>query len=147
MGYPTTTIVLLSAILLTMLTEFWWIEIVYRCFPDLATERVRKPAEVESETRGHGVQSALQWLRREKADWLEFSRLPIFFSESRSYRGTKLSGSISIAAIYLTTLSFDGTFIAYIKAARGWDDSFIAAMRVSPSLCMCGRLTYRHCAW
>ena len=25
----------------------------------------------------------------------------------------------------------DGTFIAYIKAGRGWDDGFIAAMRVS----------------
>ena len=29
------------------------------------------------------------------------------------------------------TVCLDGTFIAYIKAGRGWDDGFIAAMRVS----------------
>lgn len=36
-----------------------------------------------------------------------------------------------MAAIHLTTLSYDGTFIAYVKAGRGWDDGFVALMRVS----------------
>ena len=41
-----------------------------------------------------------------------------------------MTGSVAIGTIYLTTLSYDGTFIAYIKAVRGWDDGFIAGMRV-----------------
>jgi len=40
------------------------------------------------------------------------------------------SGSVAVGTLYLTTLSYDGTFIAYIKAVRAWDDTFIAAMRV-----------------
>lgn len=44
------------------------------------------------------------------------------------------AGSVAIAAIYLTTLSYDGTFIAYVKAGRGWDDNFIALMRVGSVL-------------
>jgi iron-regulated transporter 1 len=44
-----------------------------------------------------------------------------------------------MATIYLTTLSYDGTFIAYVKAARGLDDGFLALMRVS-TLLITGRL-------
>lgn len=73
-----TTIVLLSAAVLTLMTEFLWIEVVYRKFPVLATPRNRAEASRET-SRGQGV---VRWLKGEKEDWVEFSRLPIFFSKS-----------------------------------------------------------------
>ena len=30
-----------------------------------------------------------------------------------------------------SSLTPDGTFVSYLKAARGWDDAFVAIMRVS----------------
>lgn len=47
----------------------------------------------------------------------------------RSDASLILVGSLAIASIYLTTLSYDGTFITYLKAMRGADDAFVAAMR------------------
>jgi iron-regulated transporter 1 len=77
-GYITTTILLLSAALVTLITEFLWIEVVYRKFPVLAIPRDREAASRQS-TAGNGV---MRWFKREKEDWIEFSRLPIFFSRS-----------------------------------------------------------------
>jgi hypothetical protein len=52
----------------------------------------------------------LNWVKREKEDWAEFTRLPIFFSQYLSclehISDTDDRGSIAIAAIYLTTLSY-----------------------------------------
>lgn len=98
---------------LSSVAELLWVKVVYDRFPQLALRRHEQPEE-QTNT------SWSTWFKHEKADWAEFIRLPIFGS------------SIAIASIYLTTLSYDGTFIAYVKAARGWDDSFIALMRVSP---------------
>ncbi|ORY33734.1 Ferroporti-1 [Naematelia encephala] len=121
--WATTTLLVLS--LATLVLEYWWIQVVYRGFPVLA-----HPEDDTADHDGSSVgqedrtpipksimDKAAAWARRERSDWAEFTRLPIFHS------------SVAIATIYLTTLSYDGTFISYIKAARGFDDAFIAIMR------------------
>ncbi|WVQ93477.1 hypothetical protein IAU59_000551 [Kwoniella sp. CBS 9459] len=151
-GYPAATGVLLGLSGLTSVTEYLWIKVVYDHFPILDRKK-KAPAsatasasdqteeiglleradqeededralthagvEIQDDDEDHQRAPATirERLRREKRDWLEFIRLPIFFSSS------------SMALIHVTTLSYDGTFISYIKAARGWDDTIIASMR------------------
>jgi hypothetical protein len=67
---------------LTLITEFIWIEIVYRKFPILATEGKKSPTE--SSERGGRSSGVVSWIKREKEDWKEFTQLPIFFSQYRS---------------------------------------------------------------
>lgn len=107
---------LLAFSLITAVTEHLWIGVVYSHFPSLANQH---PREAAASTESTEHESWKHWLRREADDWAEFVRLPVFGS------------SVAIATIYLTTLSYDGMFIAYVKAARGWDDNFVALMRVS----------------
>ncbi|KAL1411254.1 hypothetical protein Q8F55_002205 [Vanrija albida] len=116
-GYTAAVALLLGLTLATAATELVWIGVVYRRFPALAQQHA---AGAEGDGDGDGEPAAptwSQWLEQEKSDWAEFVRLPVFGS------------SVAIATIYLTTLSYDGTFIAYVKAARGYDDAFIAGMR------------------
>ncbi|KAK1925025.1 Ferroporti-1 [Papiliotrema laurentii] len=115
-GYSFASLVLLCMALLSFAAEFWWIEVVYKRFPVLH-DQFRHRDHEQREAGGAERRNWRGWLEMEIKDWIEFARLPIFCS------------SIAIATIYLTTLSYDGTFIAYIKAVRGWDDAFIAAMR------------------
>lgn len=37
--------------------------------------------------------------------------------------------SVAIALLYLTVLSFDSTFLSYLKSATDYSDPFIAGMR------------------
>ncbi|EAU90164.2 hypothetical protein CC1G_05702 [Coprinopsis cinerea okayama7 len=50
-------------------------------------------------------------------DLREFSKLPVFFT------------SLSIASIYLTVLSFDGTMLTFLKNTLNYSDPFLAAQR------------------
>lgn len=109
-GYELAAGALLALSALTLATEQSWIGHVYAAFPLLSRRESRGDAEAEPA-------SWTQWAQREARDWREFASLPVFGS------------SVAIATIYLTTLSYDGTFIAYLKAARGWDDGFVALMR------------------
>jgi hypothetical protein len=79
----------------TLLTEFWWIQIVYNCFPVLAQERIKE------QSRGNDtndldrittaplraspgpLEKAKRWAKRERADWADFASLPIFYSGFR----------------------------------------------------------------
>jgi hypothetical protein len=70
--------VLLSIAVLTLVTEFIWIEVVYRNFPVLSDDTSRHQLSSTARSNGTGV---VRWIKREKEDWLEFSRLPIFFSQ------------------------------------------------------------------
>lgn len=143
------TFILLVMSLSSFITEFMWTEVVYKRFPILSEdEEIRKgnstPSMGEHQFEGNRVSSVKlfkQWLKRERDDWIEFYHLPIFASESSRYTVQRprlltldISGSISMSTIYLTTLSYDGTFISYVKAARGWNDMFIALMRVGPNI-------------
>ncbi|WOO81090.1 Solute carrier family 40 member 1 [Vanrija pseudolonga] len=132
-GYEVAVAILLAFTVVTAATESVWIGVVYRCFPALSRQDhgavEAAVGHVVAESTEDGAPEVLviaapttrrtwsQWFAQEKADWAEFVRLPVFGS------------SVAIATIYLTTLSYDGTFIAYVKAARGYDDTFIAGMR------------------
>ncbi|OCF38724.1 solute carrier family 40 (iron-regulated transporter), member 1 [Kwoniella heveanensis CBS 569] len=122
--YPLATGVLFGLSILSCATEYLWIKVVYDHFPVLERQKGYRSTSDESRpltrsaVEGQSVpRRMIEWLAREKRDWTEFVKLPIFFSSS------------SMALIHLTTLSYDGTFISYIKAARGWDDTIIASMR------------------
>nr|XP_019010099.1 uncharacterized protein I206_04567 [Kwoniella pini CBS 10737]OCF48880.1 hypothetical protein I206_04567 [Kwoniella pini CBS 10737] len=121
-GYPLATGALLGFAILSYGVEYLWIKVVYNHFPVLERNKRIIPngldaGQGEQQEAEQQPQSLSERLQSEKDDWLEFIRLPIFFS------------STSMALIHLTTLSYDGTFISYIKAARGWDDTIIASMR------------------
>jgi len=78
-GYIQTTLVLLTIAVVTLVTEFIWIQVVYRNFPILAMDTSNKDSATTTRNSGPGVAN---WLKREQQDWAEFSRLPIFFSQS-----------------------------------------------------------------
>lgn len=123
-GYSAATMMLLGISLATAATELVWIGTVYSRFPVLRVQDSGNTSERQQES------SWSDWLKQEMKDWTEFAHLPVFGSEYHCVISLT-DGSLAIATIYLTTLSYDGTFIAYVKAARGWDDAFIAIMRVS----------------
>ncbi|KAF5334223.1 hypothetical protein D9611_014333 [Ephemerocybe angulata] len=52
-------------------------------------------------------------------DLNEFSKLPVFYT------------SLSIASIYLTVLSFDGTMLTYLKNTLNYSDPFLAGQRAA----------------
>ena len=80
-GYIQTTLVLLSIAMVTLVTEFIWIQVVYRNFPILAVDSSHK----DTSSMRTSVTGVADWFKREKQDWIEFSRLPIFFSQSLLY--------------------------------------------------------------
>ncbi|ORX37528.1 Ferroporti-1 [Kockovaella imperatae] len=110
LGYQRTTMILLCFSGFSLAAELLWFQVVYRAFPILQHPRTHARERTTESSRA-------AWLSREMEAWSTFISLPVFWS------------SLSIACLYLTTLSYDGTFIAYIKSARGWDDAFIAGMR------------------
>ncbi|WWC91485.1 uncharacterized protein L201_006431 [Kwoniella dendrophila CBS 6074] len=133
-GYPIAATALLGLSVITLLTEYLWIKVVYDRFPVLDRRHVSSdnPEEaielLEEEDDGdrtieigggsqHISKGFVSAMQTEIREWQEFQQLPIFYS------------SVCMALIHLTTLSFDGTFISYIKSARGFDDSLIAGMR------------------
>jgi len=77
--------VLLAMALISFVTEFWWIEVVFNRFPMLKEEARRKSdPEVSSSDPAPSIRRKgfMEWLRSEIRDWTEFSRLPIFASKS-----------------------------------------------------------------
>ena len=143
---------------LTLLFELWWIEVVFNFFPVLAASDKGKPmqlaepaaaevgeadglAAAETTLQDHPAppglastgrpatpeNSRLQAVASQRVrirsrafkvyyDWREFSRMPVFLS------------SLAISLLYLTTLSFDGTMLSYLKA-QGYSDAFLAGQR------------------
>lgn len=84
-GYSLATTTLLGMALVSCGIEYVWIEVVFKRFPVLRLDRdsySKDRDSAESEGR-RGSQSWKAWLRQEKADWTDFTRLPIFCSEWR----------------------------------------------------------------
>ncbi|PBK90192.1 hypothetical protein ARMGADRAFT_1054515 [Armillaria gallica] len=90
--------------------------IVYKIFPVLESEYQQRLVNTRHADQKRHNQ---RWIDPRPAfrDWQEFSHLPVFYT------------SLSISSIYFTVLSFDGTFLSYLKATRDWNDPFIAGMR------------------
>ena len=141
-GYPTSCIILLAISAGTTVFELSFIGIVFRRFSVLGREesahrqerqereeRQRQEREQEREQQDQQAASAdrdtttsyptrrglqsrtassaqllLAWAKGQYGDWRTFVVMPIFIS------------SISISLLYMSVLSFDSTFIAYLKS-------------------------------
>jgi hypothetical protein len=115
-GYIQTTLVLLSIAMVTLVTEFIWIQVVYRNFPILAMDTSNKDSSSTTRTSGGGVAN---WLKREKQDWAEFSRLPIFFSQSLKMLMLMLTWLTYRLYCYCSDLSHDTVLWSVFWSCRG----------------------------
>ncbi|PWY98570.1 hypothetical protein BCV70DRAFT_201891 [Testicularia cyperi] len=144
-SYTASAVILLAVCALSAIFELLFIGIVYRRFPMLAldeqeitkrrqTAEQRKQDEMQQQRR---EQDQVQVTRRSRfkrvvsrlstsikndlvqqyRDWAFFVRLPIFLT------------SLCISLLYMSVLSFDPTFIAYLKSETLYSDPFIAGMR------------------
>ncbi|KAL7415375.1 hypothetical protein BDY24DRAFT_439796 [Mrakia frigida] len=131
LSYSISLYINLSITVFTLFVELFWIGVVWRAFPVLGVEesgriaaRRMRSEELEQREESQGKRTAGErweawkegW-RQMKRDWIEFIRLPVFLT------------SLSIALVYLTTLSFDGIMLSYLKSQRDFGDPFIAGMR------------------
>lgn len=154
-GYSTSCVVLLTMSGVTACFELIWIGTVYRRFGALKMDEDRVASErldgielsepvngseneitrrgqagtqtlaTVSKMRISGLQSKLRsWTKDQALDWRTFASMPIFAS------------SITIALLYMSALSFDPQFIAYLKSETTY--RFVAlplAKYRSPSPC------------
>ncbi|KAK0474207.1 iron transporter [Armillaria novae-zelandiae] len=112
--------------------------VVYKMFPVLESEYQQRLVNTrDADQKRHNQKfSFKRWIdpRPTFRDWQEFSHFPVFYTSLSISRFKLHFRSASDEAkyffsIYLTVLSFDGTFLSYLKAAGGWNDPFIAGMR------------------
>jgi solute carrier family 40 (iron-regulated transporter), member 1 len=142
-SYPFSLYFQLCAVTVSVAYELVMVAYVYRRFPILAVgegeKRTVQPAGSTRASTQRPINTLVHKLRIEIVqmckDIIEFSRLPIFLSAYLPviFLGwsayVERTGSISISLVYLTTLSFDGIMLSYLKSQRGLSDSFIAGMR------------------
>ncbi|CDS01875.1 hypothetical protein, partial [Sporisorium scitamineum] len=141
MSYTLATVVLLSVNAVTAIFELVFVGTVYRRFPSLAADEkaviARRQAATETSSRRSNEQtvdgqktksrlglfadkmarSITDDVKQQYRDWKLFVRLPIFLT------------SLCISLLYMSVLSFDPTFIAYLKSETLYSDAFIAGMR------------------
>lgn len=122
------TLVIISGIALGGLGfEFFWIGVVWRRFPILATSRQHtdnteidldnpQPEPTPTQQTQFSLLSFRNWATKSYHDWKLFIYSPIFPS------------SLSISLLYFTTLSFDGTMISWLKT-NTYSDALISGMR------------------
>ncbi|KAG2011439.1 hypothetical protein CC2G_011559 [Coprinopsis cinerea AmutBmut pab1-1] len=133
-NYPFAAAFLAGMSGVALVLEMFLSGVVYRHFPELQARQhgiIPSPPSI-----GNGEQHSSQamdaqiesigrkLLRKSTAsvrefahDLREFSKLPVFFT------------SLSIASIYLTVLSFDGTMLTFLKNTLNYSDPFLAAQR------------------
>ncbi|KAJ1029313.1 hypothetical protein NDA13_002564 [Ustilago tritici] len=137
-GYRWAAVALLGVNVVTGVFELVLVGIVYRRFPSLAADgrvaiarkEARNPSSStsqQSQTREQKdrmarvtkkvASSMLGDIGQQYQDWKLFIRLPIFLT------------SLCISLLYMSVLSFDPTFIAYLKSETLYSDAFIAGMR------------------
>jgi len=114
-SYEFSVIVLMAISFVTMFFEFVWIQLVYKEFPILASEQEARLSSSRRPTRWN-ITSFQSALKQTVMDWREFQRTPVFPT------------AVSISLLYLTTLAFDSTFLAYV-VWRGYSNPLIAGMR------------------
>lgn len=147
-GYKNSCVVLLATSAGTTLFELLFIGIVFKRFAVLGREEQQNRQRKRQTERAHvqrpqnggctprrglavdvwravisvdgwkwaGAQ-AKSWSEVQLSDWRAFIGMPVFIS------------SLAIALLYMSVLSFDSTFIAYLKSETTYSDSFIAGMR------------------
>lgn len=131
-GYTLACVTLLAITAATTLFELSFIGIVFHRFKVLGEEQaVSRQARIQAgapspamatkngifQPLRAGHKQLLAWTTTQADDWTTFARMPIFIS------------SVSIALLYMSVLSFDSTFIAYLKSETTYSDAFIGGMR------------------
>ena len=144
-SYRHSVVILLAICGLSAVFEILFIGTVYRRFPALAEdeakvlERRRSLLQNEQQQQQQkarkgpvGSQDKLKRLGHvpgkllagfqagiveQYRDWKLFAHMPIFVT------------SVCISLLYMSVLSFDSTFIAYLKSETTYSDAFIAGMR------------------
>ncbi|KAE8221394.1 hypothetical protein CF319_g5243 [Tilletia indica] len=140
-SYPISIVVLLCITVVTAIFEWIWIEVVYKRFPELSQWEHRERENIDEadgtstaadnsltpnamsvedppHAKGFNLRRAIsRWAWEQWQDWSQFAKMPIFIS------------TCSIALLYLSVLSFDSTFIAYLKSETTYSNGFIAGMR------------------
>lgn len=135
-SYSLAAWVLLAVNAITGIFELVFVGIVYRRFPSLAAderaaasrrqavaEARAAPAQQKNAKRSIASLSSkvtryvVEDVKQQYQDWSFFIRLPIFLT------------SLCISLLYMSVLSFDPTFIAYLKSETLYSDAFIAGMR------------------
>lgn len=143
MGYTLAAVVLFSVNAVTGIFELIFVGTVYRRVPSLANDEkvviARRQTAAEASTDSSAcrepslsaqgtkarlakltsllVASVVEDVKQQYHDWKLFVRLPIFLT------------SLCISLLYMSVLSFDPTFIAYLKSETLYSDAFIAGMR------------------
>ncbi|SPO23504.1 related to ferroportin 1 [Ustilago trichophora] len=143
MSYTLAAVVLLAVNAVTGIFELVFVGIVYRRSPSLAADETasiaRRQAAAENRSNRSTCNDQLtatqngkdrltgisrRWanlikddVKQQYRDWKLFVRLPIFLT------------SLCISLLYMSVLSFDPTFIAYLKSETLYSDAFIAGMR------------------
>jgi len=77
LGYPGALKVLLIWDAITLVLEFWWIQVVYNCFPALHTkkqEQQRDQEAVQDNTHTADIAKGTYL-----GDWAVFAAMPIFY--------------------------------------------------------------------
>ncbi|KAL7420286.1 hypothetical protein Q5752_005255 [Cryptotrichosporon argae] len=127
LGYTWSTFALAALAVLTAVAEVLWIRIVYAHFSSVLDATDGAIAIIALETRSSRAthdqprRTISARLKASIVEWHEFARLPVFYS------------SVAMALLHLTTLSYDGIFIAYIQSSQAHQEAFIGIMR---SLCV-----------
>ncbi|KAF8909737.1 polyketide synthase [Gymnopilus junonius] len=99
--------------------ELLWINVVWKRFPVLATNRPQAesiPANSIISPRKLSFHSLKVWLTTTYKDWRMFVYNPVFPS------------SLAISLLYFTTLSFDGNMISWLKT-NTYSDALVSGLR------------------
>ncbi|KAH9487158.1 Solute carrier family 40 member 1 [Psilocybe cubensis] len=127
----TTTLIIIAAIALGGLSfELLWINVVWKHFPVLSDNQNREAHSLHPVDAGTShldsqvvppssklsFSSIKTWAMVSYEDWKLFIHSPVFLS------------SLSISLLYFTTLSFDGTMVAWLKT-NTYSDGLISGMR------------------
>ncbi|KAH7920921.1 hypothetical protein BV22DRAFT_1198573 [Leucogyrophana mollusca] len=124
-SYSFATAFLAGMTVVSFLLEMILSGVTYRRFPELSTSRTAGAIKVDRAPAVSGTSSFSRWFfdrldpREIIRDFQEFRKLPVFYT------------SLSIASIYLTVLSFDGTMLTFLKDSRRYTDPFIAGQRAA----------------
>lgn len=92
--------------LITIIFEHYWIQIIYRSFPELERDDARKFGVCVGTEPSRGTNDMGESIKQQVEDWSEFVHLPVFFS------------SLAVSFLYITVLSFDGNMLGYLKVKR-----------------------------
>ncbi|KZP26835.1 hypothetical protein FIBSPDRAFT_1040578 [Athelia psychrophila] len=119
-SYPFAAAFLAGMTVVSLFVELILSGLAYRRFPELQSKPSRQlpPTQADNKTNMRRILALLD-PQDMIQDFTEFRKLPVFYT------------TLSIASIYLTVLSFDGTMLTFLKSSRNYSDPFLAGQRAA----------------